>query len=293
MRFNQHQDCTCTLDDVTCLARVAVGHLRTRFPDLASEMPVPVADLAKALGIKIESRSNLSVTAKLTRSGHGIPERITIRSDLSTPMRRFAIAHELGHAALSIWGPSIFRTMRAQEREFFADAFASLLQVPDQHRSILAASLRSASSPLDAINAARIYGMLPERMLWYCWRELNVLEGTSRMWLRLIERPRRSGGMVRLRIARVYCDRAMFFVPNNRSFEGFAGEVGWLSDMLPGDERAKRGEVVLKSRREGDRKWGDFKFEAMLVATKIRPSAGRTGNRFIVFVSPASAEGRI
>src|SRR5580698_50481 len=82
--------------------------------------PVSLEKVAEQLGIISIESDDIAVSGELRRDGDSL--RIAYASGLSTPRRRFTIAHELGHAFFERSGPGCPR--RGKELERICDLFA-------------------------------------------------------------------------------------------------------------------------------------------------------------------------
>lgn len=119
--------------------------------------PVPVEQIAKALGVQIVDGELDGALAALTRVGDRARIRVSTRN-VYPGQRRFTIAHELGHYVLGHSSAHVCNDPNAaaacdslQERE--ADVFASELLMPEQ-----AARRYCEVSPVDLGPVQRLAG---------------------------------------------------------------------------------------------------------------------------------------
>ncbi|WP_303759862.1 ImmA/IrrE family metallo-endopeptidase [Sphingobium yanoikuyae] len=139
-------------------------------PDISA--PVPVEDIARRVGITdIRGLSDEVVSSSVLVDGTGVTAVISCSAALSTPRRRFAIAHQLGHFLLKTAredGPCSARDLSENRRDTLhrkqeaqANRFAAGLLMP---KPLMAASLDSLGKPAIAhvVALAASYGVTTE-----------------------------------------------------------------------------------------------------------------------------------
>jgi IrrE N-terminal-like domain len=221
-------------------ARRAVALVERDAPEPCRTWRVPVRQLAHMLDMTIEVRANLDAPARWhhVRTGdlsrprlfddqQSCVDLILVRADVEGTARRFAIAHEIGHAVLHRRCEA--RTLSARLQEEFAHAFAHELLIPRVHRQEIRSQFRAASNPAALLALAGSLGVSARTLLLRADAE-NWLTGIDRAWLDVrFTVNRHTGRDRRARVHRVVVDRHRWLIPSNRSIAGLLGDDGWLS----------------------------------------------------------------
>jgi hypothetical protein len=233
--------------EVVQVARLAARDVQERAPGRCQRWRLDPVGLASDLGVEIRTRHALPVPARWyrvlpdprTTTPQLWEERcgeragvdvIEVRSDLRSTVRRFAIAHELGHAVLDRHSAGRSTDLQVEDQERFANEFATELLIPRVHRTRIARDFRAASHPREVLDLAGSVGV-PPRILMRFARERNWLLGIDRVWLDVRLLPNRFTRMdPRLRVFDAVLDRARWYVPGNRSIRGMLGTDAWLTD---------------------------------------------------------------
>jgi hypothetical protein len=270
------------------LARQRARGLQGRFPFLFDQLRVPVVDLARALGLRIEERKELHQRAQLEvlTTKEGAREGwIVLKPNMDQNVRRFAIAHEIGHFALITERPDLFRAWDTTRRETFANEFASELLISPEGRAKINASFRSLSDPLDLLRLAASVGLSPKALLTQAMAKKPLTSGLWKVWLRVkhvVNAVTRSEP--KLRIVSAYYDRERFFIPENQSLESFAGGDTWLSSLPIGISSRQKSTVAVKVRRppESTPKYLSAMLPAEISAVRLAQASKEHSSLFIL-----------
>jgi IrrE N-terminal-like domain len=257
--------------------------------------PVRVKELATALGLKVESRSGLVQRARLELLA-GEPfgvSTIAVRETLGENVKRFAIAHEIGHAVLLRKYPQAARAWGTERREVFADIFATELLAPPEVRANEAPAFRALSDPRALLRFASRLGFSPLGLLTLATRERPWFEGLNKIWLRVkyVENAF-TGREAKLRIVSAHYDRDHFFVPTNQSVESFAGTDSWLASLPPGSTAHRSSTIALKIKRDAltTPRFMPRDLPAELSAVKLQPNAVDLASYLIVLADVTSTK---
>lgn len=138
-----------------------------------TDPPVPVADIADALGVQIvfEDFGETDISAMLMRDETGAHPVIGVNKRQSTNRRNFSIAHELGHFVLHKGKPLIVDRARVNFRdtvssmgtdydEMQANAFAAELLMP---RSFVLAAVREFTDETEDFTSEELIDVLANR----------------------------------------------------------------------------------------------------------------------------------
>ncbi len=230
--------------EVIGAARAIVRHVEAHAP-AATDLRVPVMELARRLGIVIHRRSELGATARWHRrllcenraaprlwdSGPTIVDIVELRRGLRYSAQRFAIAHEIGHILLHRHHPELAARLPLESEELFAHTFAAELLVPRRARHELANRVRRMEQPSELLRLADALGVSPSVVLRFA-REEAWLAETDRVWLDIRHIPNRyTHRERRLRIHDAVFDRRRWYVPTNRSVAGVFGSDIWLAAL--------------------------------------------------------------
>jgi hypothetical protein len=204
-------------------------------------------DLAHALGFKIETRAGLRQRAQLEIVGGGAEpdETIAVKADLERSVRRFAIAHEIGHAVLLRKQPQAGQQWSIGRREFFANVFAAELLTTSAGRTHIIATFPSLTDPTDLLRLASDVGLSPHALLRVASEHNSRM--LDKIWLRVKHLKNAfTQAEPRLRIVSAHYDSTRFFVATNQSVARFAGDDHWLSFLPLGTCVRHRAEIALK-----------------------------------------------
>jgi hypothetical protein len=160
--------------------------------------------------------------------GRATREVVELRRDMTGLARRFALAHELGHAILDRYPEKQTADLPVNEQERFASAFAAELLLAGLEESARE-RFRETQDALDLLDLANSVGVPPRILLLRAARD-NWLAGLDVLWLDIQTIPNLETGRDRRpRIFRTVCDRDRWFLPRNRSVHGALGGDAWLS----------------------------------------------------------------
>lgn len=223
------------------LGRREARRVGIRHPARLSPKGIDLTGLAADLNVDVSARADLRPAGqwRIHRReppteprlwGHeqsATREVIEVRSGLDKLARRFAIAHELGHAVLQRRFSGRGTELPIGEQERFANAFAAdllLLGLGDD----LDQRFRGAANPLDLLELAKSVGA-PVRVLLIRAHRENWLARFDVLWLdiRTIANMK-TGRNPRPRIYHCVRDRRSWFLPENRSVAGAFGDDIWL-----------------------------------------------------------------
>jgi Zn-dependent peptidase ImmA (M78 family) len=269
------------------LARSDARGVQSRFPFFFDQIRVPVVDLARALGLRIEERDGLQQRAQLEifTTGDAQESAIILRPGMDQNVRRFAIAHEIGHFVLFKERSLLFRAWDTERREKFANWFASELLLSPEGRAKIEESFRRLSDPLDLLRLASSVGLSPLALLTQVTVKRPMTSGLTKIWLRVrhVENAV-THSEPRLRIVGAYYDRDRFFIPKNQSLRSFAGGDTWLSSLPIGISSRQKSTVVVKLRRSPELtpKYVPMKLQAEISAVRLAPSTQDQGSVFIL-----------
>ena len=236
-------------------ARSDAREIQSRYPYFFDVLRVPVPDLAKALGLRIEERADLAQRAQLEVFTKGSEQESTIivKSGLNQGVRRFAIAHEIGHFVLMQRRPHLSRSWSTLLRETFANRFAAELLLSPEGRGRMEDSFRDLSDPLELLRLASDVGLSPQALLTQAQARRPLTSGLSKIWLRVKYTENAvTHAEPRLRIISAYYDRDQFYIPENQSLTRFAGEDGWLSSLPVGISFRQASMVSIQLKRPPD-----------------------------------------
>ena len=278
------------------LARSDARGIQSRFPFFFDQIRVPVADLARALGLRIEERAGLQQRAQLEilTTEKEQSSAIILRPGTDQNVRRFAIAHEIGHFVLFKEHAHLFRAWDTERREKFANWFASELLLSPEGRATIEASFRRLSDPLDLLRLASSVGLSPLALLTQVTVKRPLTSGLTKIWLRVrhVENAV-THSEPRLRIVSAYYDRDRYFIPKNQSLRSFAGADNWLSALPIGISSRQKSTVAIQLKRspESTPKYLPMKLQAEISAVRLAPSTRDQGSVFILVAEIEQAAG--
>jgi IrrE N-terminal-like domain len=270
------------------LAREQAREVQGRFPFFFDQLRVPVVDLARAIGLRIEERKELHQRAQLevlTTEDGAKEGSIILKPGMDQNVRRFAIAHEIGHFALIKERPHLFRAWDTARRETFANEFASELLISPEGRAKINASFRRLSDPLDLLRLASSVGLSPMALLTQATTKKPLTSGLWKVWLRVkhVENAV-TRSEPKLRIVSAYYDRERFFIPENQSLQSFAGGDTWLCSLPVGISSRQKSTVAVKVRRspESRPKYLSARLPAEISAVRLAQTSKEQGPLFIL-----------
>jgi len=207
-------------------------------------------DLAHALGLKVEERAGLRQRAQLEiLAGSAQPdETIAVKADLERSVRRFAIAHEIGHAILLRKRPQASKQWPTERRERFANVFAAELLTTSAGRNHIKAIFPLLADPADLLRLASDVGLSPHALFRVAAEHKSRMP--DKIWLRVKHLKNAfTHAEPRLRIVSAHYDSNRFFVATNQSLARFAGDDGWLASLPLGASVQHRAEIAVKFRQ--------------------------------------------
>ncbi len=266
------------LTEDVALARQEAREIQRTYPTMFRKMPVPVSDVADALGLAVEKRSELRQRARLEILEEDESESATIavRESLDRNVSRFAVAHEIGHAVLLRKHPEAARQWDVRRREAFASIFAAELLTSSEVRTRMAESFRKLVDPLALLRFATHLGLSPRALLTMASMERSWIEGLDRIWLRVkyLENAF-THSEPKLRIVSAYYDKSRFYIATNQGLTRFAGTDQWLASLPVGTVARHRTVITLKLRRPAPAvpKFISKQLSADLSAVRLQPSS--------------------
>jgi hypothetical protein len=286
-------------------ARSAARRLAAQAPEHCGGWRVGVRGLADTLGIEVRHRSDLRAPARWHRvrarpakqptlwdephAPAAEHDLILLRSDLPEAARRFALAHEIGHAVLQR-ERDMHRYLDTRLRsssglvECYANAFAAELLLPTKHIAVIRARLRNASDPIELLQVASSLGVSPQTLL-YRAEEERWMAGLGRIWLDIRVLPNRFTGCDRRpRIHRAVLDQRRWFLPSNRSMAGALGNDSWLSGVDPHRSFTGLLEISEHTRDSDSRRWVQKKMPVEVSARRLRHTSKVAGIDFLACV---------
>jgi uncharacterized protein DUF955 len=286
-------------------ARSAARRLAAQAPEHCGGWRVGVKGLADMLDIEVRHRRDLRAPARWHRV-RARPTRqptlwdepyaptaehdlILLRSDLPEAARRFALAHEIGHAVLQR-ERDVHHCLDARLEsssglvECYANAFAAELLLPTKHVAVVRARLRKASDPVELLQVASSLGVSPQTLL-YRAQEERWMAGLGRIWLDIRVLPNRFTGCERRpRIHRAVLDKSRWFLPSNRSMVGALGDDSWLSGVDPRRSFTGLLEISEHAQDSDRRRWINKKMPVEVSARRLRYTSNVAGIDFLACV---------
>jgi hypothetical protein len=261
----------------SALARDEAREIQRTHSAIFQQLPVPVTDLAQALGLKVERRPELRQRARLEFVVDAKAElgTIVVQANLDHNVSRFAVAHEIGHAVLLRKHPDAAREWETSRREAFANIFATELLASPGVRAEMATTFRSLCDPVALLRLASQMGLSPHALLRLAMFERPWIKGLNKIWLRVkyIENAFTHRD-AKLRIVSAHYDPDRFFIAPNQSLVRFAGDDSWLSSLLTGSvaHHSTTINVSLKRPAPAAPKFVSKQMPATLSAVRLRPS---------------------
>lgn len=268
------------------LARLAALAFQDECPYFFDQIRVPISDVAAALGAKVEERANLRQRAQLEIISNGIDARhlIVVRSGLDPNVRRFALAHEIGHIILSKKRREFGGNWDSQKEERFANSFASELLLSSAGRARVEAEFPSLSDPHELLRLASIIGFSLHSLLNIA-TEKRLLKNSRSVWLRVkyVENSV-THTEPKLRIVSAHYDRDSFFIPANQSLARFSGSDAWLSSIPIAVASKHSAPISLKIKQPLGTSPGfrSVNIPSDLCAMRLQPSVRDLASYFIV-----------
>lgn len=218
----------------------AARRILARWPQPGSQ-GIDLDALARRLGVEVETSKGLGPLARWHRLGaQSGPLRlweeeaqgldiVQIRVGSHQNARRYALAHELGHAVLDRELEGRSNELPVEEQERFADAFAAELLLPRSVARRLRSGFRELGEAVEVVQLAQSIAA-PPRVLMLRAKQENWLAGLDVLWLDIRTIANRSTGRdQRPRLYDCICDRGRWFLPKNRSVRGLFGNDRWLA----------------------------------------------------------------
>lgn len=236
-------------------AAADAADLRSRWPALGSVSPVRAASVARKLGVQLCTRPALGHRAILShRIGGGNTSQIFVDDSVGSDVRRWCIAHELGHLMLLTKREEWRHLLSFSEAERFADMFAAELLLPPLSRHEAQGELWTVSRAYDLLHLSRSYGLSPSAFLRTIYRVHSGEASRTRAWLRVEHRANKYTGLTqRLRIVSSLYSREHMFIPTNQSVTSLLGEDAWLGGLRPGECQEQELEARLSIKTRNDR----------------------------------------
>jgi hypothetical protein len=259
------------------LARREAREIQRTHPAIFRQMPVPVSDLADALGFAVEKRTELQQRARLEifRDGETAKATIALKEGLDRNVGRFAVAHEIGHAVLLRKYPDTAREWDVERKEVFASIFAAEILASPEARAQMADSFRSLNDPLTLLRFASQMGLSARALLTIAGQEESWIKGLDKIWMRIryVENAFTHADP-RLRIVSAYYDRSRFYVATNQSVLRFAGSDEWLGSLPVGTIVEHVGLISIKFQQTppAHPKFLARRVHARLSAVRLHPS---------------------
>lgn len=260
------------------LARSEAREIQSKHPSIFQGTPVPISDLALALGLRVEKRPELHQRARLEllEGPEGGTATIAVRASLERNVSRFAIAHEIGHALLLKKHPQAAREWVTSQREAFADVFAAEVLLPPKVRADAAVTFRTLADPLALLRFSSHLGLSLHALLELATRERAWFEGLDKIWLRVKYTENAfTRREPKLRIVSAHYDRSRLFIATNQSLARFAGDETWLSCLPPGhvSQQSTTVRVWLRRAAPAVPRFCTKALHAELSAVRLQPSA--------------------
>ena len=260
------------------LARAAARELQRTYPFFFDQIRVPILDLARALHLRLEERTDLRQRAQLEirEASEGNSYTIVVRSGLEQNVRRFAAAHEIGHFILHDRHRCTIRSWDVQTQERFANLFAAELLLSSTGRALLDANFGKLADPAELLRMASDLGLTPYALLTTATENRPLASGQDKIWLRIKYVVNiTTNSEPKLRIVSAHYDRNRYFVPTNQSISTFAGADSWLSYTPVGTTCRCDTSINIKLKRpEGTSpKFLPASVQARLSAVRLKPSA--------------------
>lgn len=273
--------------DLASLAAEEALSLQLEFPHLFSKLPINHRELIKALEWKLYGEKKALQRGLFKYNSENDDVKIYYDRASSTAIKRFAVAHEIGHAMLLFRHPDILDTLKedAYLQEYFSSTFAGELLIPQDKRQELGTQFREAEV-LDILRIANKVGLTPGALFHFARCSTTWLAGTDVIWMQVkYVNNRLTGRDPRLRIIAAFFDPDRFFVPRNKSVTGLIGSEDFLRGMLPGIGRSDMymalflDKVILNGNH---RKYQKKLVQANISAVKLSPSKYDKLPKFIV-----------
>ncbi len=232
------------------IARRLAKDVQNTFPVLFRDVPVRVTKVARALGIAIELRADLDGRAYIqVLEEQGLYHfKIFIKPNLSPPVGRFAVAHEIGHAVLVRANPDSLHSWDKARQESFANVFAAELLVPCTLREQYGNSFRNIEDVEGLLRLAGQLGLSIGATLHVADEEQAWTKGSNHIWLS-VRRSRNSFTLrdEKLRIVGATYDRGKYYVPRNMSIRSMIGEDGWLCGLRANQSAVRDYELIIST----------------------------------------------
>lgn len=262
---------------------LAAQQLAAQLPEHFADWRVAVAEIARALEIEVERRTDLRVPARWCRMrtprraqptlwdvGETEAEHdlVLLRADLPEGPSRFALAHEIGHAVLHR-DRAMSARIQGDAEERYASAFAAELLLPSTRAPEVRKMTRNATDPIHLLHIASSMAISPQTVLLRADRD-QWLAGIDRVWLDIRVVPNRQTGRDRRpRVHRAILDRRRWLLPSNRSIAGAFGDDAWMTGLQ--GRRVLKGTIDISCRVDGGRaRWVHRDVPACAIVRRLR-----------------------
>lgn len=236
--------------ELATIAAQDAARVRARMPSMAVRAPVRAAGVARNLGVRLSGRRSLGHRAILNYGiGGSQASEIVVDETVGPDVRRWCIAHELGHIMLLTRRDGISLSVRQAER--FADMFAAELLLPPESRQQARDALMALGNAYDLLSLSQSLGLSPSACLRAAYHTCPSLVVPSRMWLRAEYRTNKYTGLQRrLRIVSALFCRESMFIPVNQGVASLLGDDSWMGGLEPGQANECECKVQLSVRRK-------------------------------------------
>jgi hypothetical protein len=261
-------------------------------PDLFQEFPVRTDRVAERLGITIRWSEASRGRAQIERfTLHSYAQfRIQLSRDIPLSVRRFAIAHEIGHALLLSAHPGLATSLTTRDRELFADTFAAALVLPPSAKPMLSLRYRSIDTPIELLRFVGELGLTPAAFFRIATRDPLWTAGSALIWVRVKNAVNRHTGRdQKLRIVAAIYDTERFFVPLNIGLRRLFDDE-WLRFVEEGrliECRAAAVPITLVNKLTKP-KFVTSRMQANLTGVKLAPSYHDQEPYFIIGIDLSS-----
>jgi hypothetical protein len=257
------------------LARAAARDIQRTHPYFFDHTRVPVYELARVLHLRLEERPDLRQRAQLEirQTSEGNQYTIVSRLGMDKNVRRFAVAHEIGHFVLYEKHGQSVRFWDAAKQERFANLFASEVLLSPLGREQIDSTFPQLSDPLELLRMASELGLTPYALLTTATENRPL--GQDKIWLRIKHIANAyTQSEPKLRIVSAHYDRRRYYIPTNQSITTFAGEDSWLSFTLVGTTSQHDTSISVKLKQPDgyQPKFLTASVEARLSAVRLKPS---------------------
>lgn len=279
------------------LGRLDARSLQSRFPFFFDTLRVPIQDIARALGLRVEERVDLEQRAQLEilATGEIVDRAIILRPGLDSGVRRFAIAHEIGHFILLENRHQLSRTWDTKRRETFANWFAAELLLSPEGRNRIESTFRNLDGPRELLQLASSVGLSPHALLTQATANQSLTSGLGKIWLRVkYAKNAVTQRDPKLRIVSAHYDRERFYIAENQGFNRFADDESWLISVAVGATITRTSTVAVKFKRPPGAKprFIETKLQAEVSALRLATHTIGEGSVFILLANVEKSIGQ-